>query len=66
MTTNREYGTLLRRSLIVTSSCIFAVVICYFWVDRTVTFFISDHHINNIAVSAGSLTRQPKCRTGRR
>ena len=50
MTTNREYGTLLRRSLIVTSSCIFAVVICYFWVDRTVAFFVSDHHINNIAV----------------
>jgi len=50
MTTNGEYRTLLRHSLIVTSSCIFAVVICYFWVDRTVTFFVSDHHINDIAV----------------
>src|SRR5215475_8792511 len=50
MTTNEEYRNLLRRSLIVTGSCILAVVICYFWVDRSVAFFVYNHHINNIAV----------------
>jgi len=50
MITNEEYRNLLRCSLIATSSCIFVVVICYFWVDRTVAFFVYDHHINTIEV----------------
>ena len=50
MTTNEEYRNLLRRSLIVTGSCILAVVMCYFWVDRSVAFFVYDHHINKIEV----------------
>ena len=50
MTTNEEYRNLLRRSLIVTGSCVLAVVICYFWVDRSVAFFVYDHHINRIEV----------------
>lgn len=50
MTTNGEYRDLLRRSLIVTGSCVLAVVICYFWVDRSVAFFVNDHHVNKIAV----------------
>lgn len=50
MTSSDEYRHLLRRSLIATGSCILAVVICYFWVDRTVAFFVYDHHINSIKV----------------
>src|SRR5947207_2553276 len=51
MTTHdEEYGSLLRRSLMATGSCIVAVVICYFWVDRPVAFFVYDHHINKIQV----------------
>ncbi len=50
MTTNEEYRDLLRTSLIATGSCIVAVIICYLWVDRSVAFFISDHHINGIAI----------------
>jgi membrane-associated phospholipid phosphatase len=50
MTQNGEYRNLLLRSLIATGSCILAVVICYFWIDRCVAFFVSDHHINSIAV----------------
>jgi hypothetical protein len=50
MTRSEEYRNLLRKSLIVTGSCILAVVICYFWVDRRVAFFVYDHHLNNIAV----------------
>jgi membrane-associated phospholipid phosphatase len=50
MTTNEEYRNLLRRSLIVTGSCILSVVICYFWVDRTVAFFVYGHHINKIEI----------------
>ena len=50
MITNEEYRNLLRCSLIATVSCIVAVVICYFWVDRGVAFFVYDHHINKIEV----------------
>jgi membrane-associated phospholipid phosphatase len=49
MTTNQEYRNLLRGSVIVTGSCILAVLICYFWVDRSVAFFVYHHHINSIA-----------------
>ena len=38
MTMNEEYRNLLRRSLIVAGSCILAIIICYFWVDRGVAF----------------------------
>jgi membrane-associated phospholipid phosphatase len=50
MTTNKEYRNLLHRSLIVTGSCILAVLICYFWVDRSVALFVYDHHVNKIEV----------------
>jgi len=50
MITNEEYGNLLRCSLIATGSCIVAVVICYFWVDRSVAFFVYNHHINSIEI----------------
>ena len=50
MTPNGEYRNLLHRSLIATGSSILGVVICYFWVDRAVAFFVYDHHINSIAV----------------
>jgi membrane-associated phospholipid phosphatase len=45
-----EYGRLLRRTLIITAVCILAVLICYFWIDRPVAFFVYDHHINKIEV----------------
>ena len=48
MTSNDDYRTLLHRSLVATGSCILAVVVCYFWVDRTVAFFVYEHHINSI------------------
>jgi membrane-associated phospholipid phosphatase len=44
------YRTLLLRTLIATACCIAAVVICYFWVDRPVAFFVYHHHINKIQV----------------
>ena len=50
MTSNQEYRTLLQRSVIATGACILAVVICYFWVDRAVAFFVYDHHINSFKV----------------
>ena len=45
-----EYRRLLRRTLIITAVCIVAVLICYFWIDRPVAFFVYDHHINKIEV----------------
>src|SRR5437773_8113423 len=45
-----EYRRLLRGTLIITAGCIVAVVICYFWIDRPVAFFVYGHHINKIEV----------------
>src|SRR2546429_4880453 len=51
MTMNgQEYRTLLRRTLITMGVCIAAVLVCYFWIDRPVAFFVYDHHINKIEV----------------
>ncbi len=44
------YRTLLLRSLIATAFCVAAVLICYFWIDRPVAFFVYHHHINKIQV----------------
>jgi membrane-associated phospholipid phosphatase len=49
-THEQEYRTFLRGTLILTAWCIAAVVICYFWVDRSVAFFIYDHHLNKIEI----------------
>ena len=49
-TPEREYRTLLLRTLIATAFCIGAVLICYFWIDRPVAFFVYDHRINKIQV----------------
>jgi membrane-associated phospholipid phosphatase len=45
-----EYRTLLLRTLIITVFCIAAVLICYFWIDRPVAFFVYHHHINSFPV----------------
>src|SRR2546430_12397437 len=45
-----DYRGLLRRTLIITAVCIVAVLICYFWIDRPVAFFVYGHHINKIEV----------------
>jgi hypothetical protein len=50
MTRNEEYRNLLCLSLILACSCIVAVVVCYFRVDRSVAFFVYNHHISNIEV----------------
>jgi membrane-associated phospholipid phosphatase len=49
-TAEREYRTLLLRTLTATAFCIALVLICYFWIDRPVAFFVYDHHINKIQV----------------
>jgi membrane-associated phospholipid phosphatase len=43
-----DYRALLRRSLIAAATGVLTVLICYFWIDRPVAFFIYDHHINTI------------------
>jgi membrane-associated phospholipid phosphatase len=46
----QDYRTLLHQALVATAVCIVAVLICYFWIDRPVAFFVYDHHINKIEV----------------
>jgi hypothetical protein len=45
-----EYRSLLRRMLVMTALCIVAVLVCYFWIDRSVAFFVYHHHINRFQV----------------
>ena len=49
-TAEHEYRRLLHRTLIATVLCIGAVLVCYFWIDRPVAFFVYRHHINTIRV----------------
>ena len=39
------FDSLLRRSLVAIAACAVAVVICYYFVDRPVAFFVHDHEI---------------------
>ena len=45
-----DYRRLLSRTIIITVLCIVAVVICYFWVDRPVAFFVYDHRTDKITL----------------
>jgi len=49
-TRENEYRSLLCGTLIVVALAIGAVLICYFWIDRPVAFFVYRHHINTIKV----------------
>src|SRR5213593_1479510 len=54
----QEYCSLLRQTLVITALCIAAVLLCYFWIDRPVAFFVYRHHINRFQVFR-SLTYPP-------
>ena len=43
-----EYEKLLRRSAIAVALGLVNVVVCYFWIDRPVAFFVHYHHLNEI------------------
>jgi membrane-associated phospholipid phosphatase len=43
---DNEYRELLRRALVAIAFCIAAVLVCYFWIDRPVAFFVYRQHIN--------------------
>ena len=43
-----DFRTLLRHSFIALIACVFAVVFCYFFVDRPVAFFVHDHQFARI------------------
>ncbi len=43
-----EYGKLLRQSSIAIAIFLVAVLICYFWIDRPVAFFVHRHHFDEI------------------
>jgi membrane-associated phospholipid phosphatase len=49
-TPENEYRRLLCCTLITITLCIVAVLVCYFWIDRPVAFFVYRNHINTIQV----------------
>jgi membrane-associated phospholipid phosphatase len=51
MTTNEnEYRRLLHCTLITITLCIAAVLVCYFWIDRPMAFFVHRNRINTVRV----------------
>jgi membrane-associated phospholipid phosphatase len=40
-----DFRSLLNRSLVAIAACVFAVVVCYYYVDRPVAFFVHRHEI---------------------
>jgi membrane-associated phospholipid phosphatase len=42
-----DYRALLLCTSMLTAMCIIAVLICYFWIDRPVAFFVYQHRINS-------------------
>lgn len=44
------YKNLFTRSLIALVVGVAGVVVCYFWIDRPVAFYVHDHEINKIAL----------------
>jgi len=46
----QDYRTLLFRTVVAIALCTAAVLICYFWIDRPVAFFVYQHQINKIQV----------------
>jgi membrane-associated phospholipid phosphatase len=46
----REYAKLLRRSSSALALCLVAVLLCYFWIDRPVAFFVHRHHIDELRI----------------
>jgi len=45
-----EYRELLWRASTAVTLCIGAVLVCYFWIDRPVAFFVYRHHINEFQI----------------
>ena len=45
-----DYRELLGRTLIAMTLCVAAVLVCYFWIDRPVAFFVDHHQINKFQV----------------
>ena len=45
-----EYAKLLRRCSVALVLCFVAVLLCYFWIDRPVAFFVHRHHIDEIKI----------------
>src|SRR5438046_779523 len=41
---------LLRRSLIALAVCLALVLVCYFWIDRPVAFFVYRHDLTQVKV----------------
>ena len=49
-TSQDAYEKLLRHTLAVIVLCIGTVMVCYFWIDRPVAFFVDHHQINKIRI----------------
>lgn len=45
-----DYCGLLRRSLAALATGLVVVVVCYFWVDRPVAFYVHDHQIDKVRI----------------
>ena len=58
-----DYRALLRRTLIAVGLCVAAVLVCYFWIDRPVAFFVYHHQINKFQVFCWLTCLPPELQT---
>jgi len=50
MLSGQDLRSLLNRTLLAIAACVFAVVVCYFFVDRQIAFYVHNHGVNKIAL----------------
>lgn len=50
MTNDQDFRRLLKRAMLILSAGLVAVVVCYWWVDRPVAFFVHRHEIPKFSV----------------
>ena len=50
MIIEQDFRRLLRRTVLALAVCLVLVVSCYYWVDRSVAFYVYDHAVNKILV----------------
>ena len=50
MPNEQDYRPLLNRTLAATAACIVVVVVCYYFVDRPVAFYVHNHGVDKFAL----------------
>jgi membrane-associated phospholipid phosphatase len=50
MAQRQELLSVLRRSIVAATACVFAVILCYFFIDRPVALYVHKHGVNRFTL----------------